>query len=162
MIIEYSSNNSGGPWWLKDEDWKALEAAGWHVMWGGEYFCGAEPAYTLFKRPADKPTPCASRELCPGHRRFDSWQEMTDNDRWLRALAKEASKDFSAPVDAMREFERVTGQDVMDEGCNCCGAPHAFKWGKGETWGYASGQDCSEYLFGADRPKTLREALERG
>lgn len=31
--IEYSSNNSGGRWWLKDEDWKALEAAGWKVRW---------------------------------------------------------------------------------------------------------------------------------
>ncbi len=26
--IEYSSNNSGGDWWLKDEDWFALEKAG--------------------------------------------------------------------------------------------------------------------------------------
>lgn len=33
MKIEYSSNNSGGGWWLKDEDWRALEAAGWTVDW---------------------------------------------------------------------------------------------------------------------------------
>jgi hypothetical protein len=33
MRVEYSSNNSGGSWWLKDEDWKALEAAGWEVDW---------------------------------------------------------------------------------------------------------------------------------
>lgn len=31
--VEYSSNNSGGDWWLKDEDWKALEAAGWVIHW---------------------------------------------------------------------------------------------------------------------------------
>lgn len=31
--VEYSSNNSGGSWWLKDEDWKALESAGWEVDW---------------------------------------------------------------------------------------------------------------------------------
>lgn len=31
--IEYSSNNSGGHWWLKDEHWKALEKAGWVVDW---------------------------------------------------------------------------------------------------------------------------------
>lgn len=31
--VEYDSNNSGGRWWLKDEDWKALEAAGWEVNW---------------------------------------------------------------------------------------------------------------------------------
>lgn len=31
--VEYSSNNSGGSWWLTDEDWKNLEAAGWEVDW---------------------------------------------------------------------------------------------------------------------------------
>jgi hypothetical protein len=33
MKIEYSSNNSGGDWWLKDKEWKALEDAGWDVDW---------------------------------------------------------------------------------------------------------------------------------
>jgi len=33
MLVEYSSNNSGGFWWLKDEDWYALEKAGWQVEW---------------------------------------------------------------------------------------------------------------------------------
>ncbi|MCP3686667.1 MAG: hypothetical protein GY861_28860 [bacterium] len=33
MLIIYSSNNSGGSWWLKDEDWLALEKAGWKVAW---------------------------------------------------------------------------------------------------------------------------------
>lgn len=33
MIVEYSSNNSGGSWWLKDEHWFALEKAGWVVEW---------------------------------------------------------------------------------------------------------------------------------
>jgi hypothetical protein len=31
--VEYSSNNSGGSWWLEDADWHALEAAGWEVEW---------------------------------------------------------------------------------------------------------------------------------
>lgn len=31
--VEYSSNNSGGSWWLTDEDWKNLEEAGWEVDW---------------------------------------------------------------------------------------------------------------------------------
>ena len=31
--IEYNSNNSGGEWWLSDQDWKDLEAAGWAVDW---------------------------------------------------------------------------------------------------------------------------------
>ena len=33
MLVEYSSNNSGGNWWLKDKDWLALEKAGWRVYW---------------------------------------------------------------------------------------------------------------------------------
>lgn len=33
MKVEYDSNNSGGSWWLADEDWKNLEAAGWEVDW---------------------------------------------------------------------------------------------------------------------------------
>ena len=33
MTIEYSSNNSGGGWWLSDENWEALEKAGWIVEW---------------------------------------------------------------------------------------------------------------------------------
>lgn len=33
MKLEYSSNNSGGSWWLSDDDWKALENAGWTVEW---------------------------------------------------------------------------------------------------------------------------------
>lgn len=33
MIVRYSSNNSGGDWWLTDADWHALEAAGWKVQW---------------------------------------------------------------------------------------------------------------------------------
>lgn len=33
MRVEYSSNNSGGRWRLKDEDWYALEKAGWKVAW---------------------------------------------------------------------------------------------------------------------------------
>lgn len=31
--VDYDSNNSGGNWWLDDEDWDALEAAGWNVDW---------------------------------------------------------------------------------------------------------------------------------
>lgn len=33
MHVEYRSNNSGGDWWLTDDDWRALEAAGWEIRW---------------------------------------------------------------------------------------------------------------------------------
>lgn len=31
--VTYSTNNSGGHWWLKTSDWLALEKAGWTVVW---------------------------------------------------------------------------------------------------------------------------------
>jgi hypothetical protein len=31
--LNYRSNNSGGSWWLSDEDWLKLEQAGWTVAW---------------------------------------------------------------------------------------------------------------------------------
>tara|TARA_Y100001951_G_scaffold105377_1_gene122746 strand:+ start:6124 stop:6477 length:354 start_codon:yes stop_codon:yes gene_type:complete len=34
--VEYDSNNSGGHWWLDDDQWRALEAAGWEVDWVAE------------------------------------------------------------------------------------------------------------------------------
>jgi hypothetical protein len=33
MKVEYSSNNSGGVWWLDDSHWTALENGGWKVQW---------------------------------------------------------------------------------------------------------------------------------
>lgn len=33
MRIRYSSNNSGGEWWLSDDDWRKLEEHGWTVNW---------------------------------------------------------------------------------------------------------------------------------
>ena len=80
-----------------------------------------------------------------------------EDGRWLRALAMKAFKDFETPAEAMREFEKVTKQDVCDEGCNCCGPPHSFRW----DGGYASGDGCLEHLFPGKRPQTLREALEQ-
>ena len=33
MKVTYDSNNSGGSWWLTDQNWLDLEAAGWKVDW---------------------------------------------------------------------------------------------------------------------------------
>lgn len=121
MRVEYSSNNSGGSWWLTDEQWLALEAAGWKVKW------------------------------CKDDKHHNGAV------RWLGALATSASLECETPGDAMRAFETITGLSVSDEGCGCCGAPHSFSWGEGESWGYASGEECLPYLFNAPRT-TLREA----
>ena len=48
LAVEYDSNNSGGSWWLGDDDWRKLAQAGWEVKWCkdqghryGERFLGA-------------------------------------------------------------------------------------------------------------------------
>ena len=125
MLVKYSSNNSGGVWWLKDKDWKRLEEEGWKVEW--------------FR---------------------DEGEGLTKPDkegRWLGALATHAEKEFLTIKEALEEFERLTGQDVSEEGCGCCGAPHGFS----SEEGYWSGRGCLEVLYGEGVPRTLREAAER-
>jgi len=171
MKVEYSSNNSGGAWWLKDEDWKALEAAGWKVVWGGMYFCPREgekeSVWNQRQRPR-YPFECVKAmskydevhglpPSCQGHPQFLRYEDMTEADRYLGAMAKYATLECETPGDAMRSFEKVTGQKVTDEGCGCCGAPHSFSW----EGGFASGEDCLQYLHpGKKIPKSLREAVE--
>lgn len=156
MKITYSSNNSGGSWWLTDKDWKALDKAGWHVIWGGTYFCHPEHLYSW--DVARDSYPCDRSEGCPGHRAYESFTAAKKGKRYLGALAKEASKDFPTPGDAMREFESLTGQSVSDEGCGCCGAPHSFNWDEG-GYDYASGDQCVTHLY-PGTPGSLREAAE--
>ena len=43
MKVEYSSNNSGGSWWLSDDDWRKLEKAGWEIQW-----CGRQNQFLAF------------------------------------------------------------------------------------------------------------------
>lgn len=99
VIVTYDSNNSGGFWWLSDSDWDALAEAGWNVHWGGRQH--------------------VKDALAPVE---DTGQ------RYLGARAVSAAKKFERPEDAIEEFERVTGQDASDEGCNCCGNPHSFDY----------------------------------
>ena len=48
MLVNYYSNNSGGEFWLADEDWEALEKAGWIVNWHDKRRFGT-PAYEAEK-----------------------------------------------------------------------------------------------------------------
>lgn len=97
--MEYSSNNSGGGWWLKDEDWLMLEARGWRVDW---------------YKDRDQ---------------NDSFLKADEDGRWLGALASNASKDlFVSAQEAIDEWEDITRQSVTDLGCHCCGPPHNFIW----------------------------------
>lgn len=83
-------------------------------------------------------------------------------DRFLGALATRASKQFLTPREAMVEFEKVTGMSVCEEGCNCCGPPHCFEWGEGESFRYASGESCATYLYPEESTAatSLRSALD--
>ena len=95
--IEYTSNNSGGNWWLTDDQWKALERAGWTVGWVRNY---------------------------DDERR--KWVDG-DRERWLGALAKEAHKDgVGSMMDGVLDWEKATGANSTDAGCPCCGQPHSF------------------------------------
>lgn len=94
--VEYSSNNSGGRWWLRDRDWIALERAGWAVNWirDNEYYKGEE-------RFLDALATSASKEY-------------------------EAVTMSGAERKATADWEDITGAYASDRGCNCCGQPHYF------------------------------------
>lgn len=153
MVVSYSSNNSGGYWWLSDEHWERLEENGWWIEWGGVYFCKS----TGWKAPAGKPEPCGDEDKCHGHRKFDSIEECLadQNGRWLGAVAKYASKDFPSMKDAIQEWEDITGLEATDDGCNCCGPPHCFS----SDTEYYSGEEILTVLYGSNPSK--RSLLSR-
>jgi hypothetical protein len=109
MKLSYSSNNSGGSWWLSDSDWHALEAAGWNIDW----YATRDDRFTNdYIKYGEKPN-------------YDRYPEG----KFLGALASKASKEVASKDEAMEaveEFERLTNSNASDEGCNCCGPPHSF------------------------------------
>lgn len=131
--VEYSSNNSGGSWWLTPEDWKALEDNGWTVEWLGKAFCGKD-RYSWEGRVKPAPQTCAKNK-CHGHRQADSYEEaMLANPEnwWLGSIAREATIEVKAYSDTLAEgvasmwWEEATGKNASEQGCNCCGQPHNF------------------------------------
>ena len=167
MKITYDSNNSGGSWWLKDEDWKALEKEGWTVLWiTKEHTRRIKEAQA--RLDADEYTDKDREDYFGRSHDLKTIEgkgiSVPDEDgRWLGALATEAHKDFETPGKAIQEWERITGEDASAEGCNCCGSPHSFEWGGKDTGierEWASGRDVLEHLFNRPIPQTIREALE--
>lgn len=102
--VEYSSNNSGGSWWLTDADWYALEEAGWVIDW----YKDRDQTVRIFSVDKDG--------------------------RWLGALASHASREGLSMRDAIEEWESVTGQSSNDLGCSCCGTPHSFSSDDGDYY----------------------------
>lgn len=120
--VEYSSNNSGGNWWLKDEDWHALEKAGWvvHWAWLSNKYDAAGNDYIRDERGL--PVLVPSEESDSKY----SWDKLKPGERWLGALAREAYRPDLSLEEAVAEWERVTGANSTDAGCPCCGVPHHF------------------------------------
>lgn len=119
--VEYSSNNSGGGWWLKDEDWKALEKAGWVIEWAW-----LTPVYedNDCKRD-DKGLPLLERKD-PATAKY-SWEKLQEGERYMGALSTRAFKpNCDSLAQAVEEWERITGESSTDAGCPCCGVPHKF------------------------------------
>ncbi len=89
--VTLSQNNSGGSFWLSNEDFDNLIADGW---------VEPEGQTSMFGR--------VSHDL---------------------TLDVPVADEDAAVTIAKIEFQRVTGQDPDDEGCNCCGPPFYFS-----TW----------------------------
>jgi len=174
LLVKYDSNNSGGSWWLTDNDWVKLEKAGWEIDWAKD----------------EKPT--KDCEYCKGTGKLVNIKKFNTGSykkgdkcfmclhakdgRYHGGLAKSAKLTCKTIKEALESFEKETGQSVTDEGCNCCGSPHSFTWSsvgctsdgckcknEHEDYNYGSGEDLAQYLYGddgTDVPKDYREALK--
>lgn len=80
MQLTYSSNNSGGSWWLTDADWLALEAAGWDVEWcrDGTPFVGEDGRY-LGALATDASVAVASQD--EADQRIEEFERITGQSR---------------------------------------------------------------------------------
>jgi hypothetical protein len=81
ITVEYSSNNSGGSWWLNDSHWHALEKAGWKVAWRKDIkstFASADENGRWLGALATE----ASFECKKPEEAISSWQECTNMDPW--------------------------------------------------------------------------------
>lgn len=137
--VEYSSNNSGGSWWLTDQNWHDLEAAGWIVVWNwlstkydgsGGYALGDNGVPVLVKASE-------SGSL------FSGTEQDKVGSRFLGALATSAFRAGMTLREAADEWEDVTGQTATDAGCACCGQPHNFTQYDDTGKCIASGPDAS-------------------
>lgn len=114
--VKYRALKSGAVNWLSDRDWKQLEEAGWKVHW-----ISKDPDYQKL---------------------HEEGKVLIVEGRLHGSLANEAEKCFSSIGEAMREFQKITGLSVTEEGCDHCGPPHIFEW----LEFHASGKECQEYL----------------
>ena len=63
-------------------------------------------------------------------------------------------------LEAVTRWERATGMNASDEGCNCCGPPHTFQLADdGPGWESYSGQSILMLKY-PDGPTSLEDALK--
>lgn len=110
IFVNYKSNNSGGTWWLTDEDWHSLAAAGWIVRWAKndttDRIIGNDPDGRYMGALATSAYKIVNEGVNP-HR---------------------------ALKEAIREFNMVTSCNASDLGCySCCGVPHHFEVVEGDN-----------------------------
>src|SRR5574343_270648 len=92
----FSENNSGGSWWLTKEDYEALFEAGW-----------------IQPEPEEKDSPIRRlSQLLSGGVPYEWRHNVTGK--------------FASIRDAVQSFEKATGKDFFEKGCNCCGAPFSI------------------------------------
>lgn len=116
-VLEYSSNNSGGNWWLKLEDWQHLEEAGWIIHW----IHGNNDPDHEHAEPFDL--------MEHKHSYSDVLvRSVWNGETYLDAAASSAAIETDNPDEAIHQFEVLTRQSADAEGCNCCGRPHYFTW----------------------------------
>lgn len=120
--VEYNSNNSGGSWWLRDADWKALEEAGWIVQWFSlSPLYNDEGGYVLGDHGVPKLVPVAENNS-----KYPALSSIKEGGRFLGALAQTAYRVGLSLREAAEEWEKITGGTATDAGCPCCGQPHRF------------------------------------
>lgn len=136
--VEYSSNNSGGNWWLEDHHWVALEKAGWRVAWAKNSFVYND--HGNYERD-ELGLPLV---VGPDDPRYKKPFFVEPDGRYMGALAKYAYRPDLTLRQAAEEWERVTGLRSTDAGCTCCGKPHNFTEYEDGKW-VASGPD-TEYV----------------
>ena len=135
MYVEYNSNNSGGHWWLDDNQWRALEAAGWKVAWYRlEHLYNEEGSHVIDDDGTPKLVP-----IRQGNYPFGLFvQRGSDGEyRFFGGLAQKAYRSGATLKDAVAEWEMITGISSTSDGCPCCGRPHSFTQ-------YDDGGKCSD------------------
>lgn len=141
--VEYDSNNSGGRWWLTDNDWTNLEKAGWVVAWASlQHLYDDSGNHVREDNGLPRLVPRDGTE--EGLSSFGIEKDSKGQYRYMGALARTAylpdCDDIRAAAD---NFDLVTSCCATDAGCPCCGQPHNFTLYDSDGSWVASGPETS-------------------